>query len=514
MNETISFQEALRQPLPTVTGSTEYRKEEELLKRIDHILVNTKLEDFFLLQCFNQRQTEQETARQINSQQMPGGEQASSPKTKNDGGRENFLRNCRQALRCNILKNRIGTSFRHFGCLLAMSPLYQWFCKVENFAGVEVPSKSTLQKYSVILPAEELEKTLILLAEALADAARAEEIGIERELDLSVGWVDSTCLQANIHFPVDWVLLRDATRSLLGSIETIRRHGLLHRIGKPSEIMGQINADCMAMAAAGKKKKKGKQERKKRFRGLDRRAKTVEEHGKRYRQLLDEEWDKTDLSRAQAEVILRRMDKVLGQLPEARRQARERIIGGRKVKSGEKILSLFESDLHVIVRNKAGARVEFGNSLFLVETVEGFILHHELLKDASPGDGAWLQNNAGKIKEISGGLLEKLVGDRGFSGKKTAAKLDQENIIDNTCPKSPGELEKKFGEDAAFAAALKRRGQTEGRVAILKNIFLEEVPRSKGFENRRLQVAWAVLSHNLWVAARLPRKKQEMALAA
>jgi len=29
--------------------------------------------------------------------------------------------------------------------------------------------------------------------------------------------------------------------------------------------------------------------------------------------------------------------------------------------------------------------------------------------------------------------------------------------------------------------------------------------RSKGFEHRELNVAWAVLAHNLWVIARLPR---------
>ena len=49
---------------------------------------------------------------------------------------------------------------------------------------------------------------------------------------------------------------------------------------------------------------------------------------------------------------------------------------------------------------------------------------------------------------------------------------------------------------------LKRRAQTEGRIGILKNIFLQETPRAKGFENRALQVTWAVLAHNLLIAAR------------
>ena len=49
----------------------------------------------------------------------------------------------------------------------------------------------------------------------------------------------------------------------------------------------------------------------------------------------------------------------------------------------------------------------------------------------------------------------------------------------------------------------KRRGQTEGRIAILKNNFLGEPLRTKGFAGRNLAVTWAVLTHNLWVIARL-----------
>jgi len=39
------------------------------------------------------------------------------------------------------------------------------------------------------------------------------------------------------------------------------------------------------------------------------------------------------------------------------------------------------------------------------------------------------------------------------------------------------------------------------RIAIFKNEFLGRPMRSEGFENRALQVAWGVLTHNLWVLA-------------
>jgi hypothetical protein len=48
-----------------------------------------------------------------------------------------------------------------------------------------------------------------------------------------------------------------------------------------------------------------------------------------------------------------------------------------------------------------------------------------------------------------------------------------------------------------------RRGQTEGRISIVKNVFLSGRMRSKGFTHRALTLTWTVLVHNLWVLARM-----------
>jgi hypothetical protein len=219
---------------------------------------------------------------------------------------------------------------------------------------------------------------------------------------------------------------------------------------------------------------------------------------------LDAHWSETDLTRKEAEVILRRMDNVLDQLPEARRQAHERIIGERQVASRDKILSLYERDVHVIVRGKAGADVEFGNSLFLAENAEGFIMDHELKREMSEGDPKWLQQRYPGLKEKSGGQLCGVVTDRGFESKANARMLERDEVFNGICPKDPKKLSRRMEEDEVFQAAMSRRSQTEGRVGILKNVFLGGTPLAKGFANRQLQVAWAVLSHNLWVVARLP----------
>ena len=41
----------------------------------------------------------------------------------------------------------------------------------------------------------------------------AEKLILEQELNLSEVWADTTCIKNKIHYPIDWVLLRDATRT-------------------------------------------------------------------------------------------------------------------------------------------------------------------------------------------------------------------------------------------------------------------------------------------------------------
>ena len=58
-------------------------------------------------------------------------------------------------------------------------------------------------------------------------------------------------------------------------------------------------------------------------------------------------------------------------------------------------------------------------------------------------------------------------------------------------------------KDKKFARLQRRRAQTEGRIGILKHGFLGRPLRAKGFAHRELALAWGVLTHNLWMLAKL-----------
>lgn len=485
MEKRIEIQEQLRPAIPRVIGCKDYREEEKLLKRVDQILKKSGVEKKFVklsLEKFRSRSKKRTTQKDLIRWSIRS----------------------EQALRCTILKNLLGEDYRGMSIGLAQSPLYRWFCRIPELEMTRVPGKSILQGYGQWLPHQEMGRILTQLREAIGNEERAREIGLENELEMEAAWVDSTCLKANIHFPVDWVLLRDAVRTLAKAIVVIRKHGLKIRMPKAETFLAAINGQAMAMTAAGRKKTESKKARKKVLRSMKKICRTIQEHGKNYRGALEKRWKETDLTYKEAQVILRRMDNILTQLPHAIKQAHQRIIAERQVANVDKILSLYESDLHVIVRGKAGADVEFGNTLFIAETSSGFLLHHELRKERSSGDAQWLEQNYKTLKTASGGRLCAVVGDRGFDSAHLQEKLQENGAFNGLCPRNVIQMKFRHQQDEVFVVAQKRRAQTEGRIAILKNFFLNGTPRAKGFQNRQLQVAWAVLAHNLWVLARRP----------
>ena len=488
----LPFQPTLCPALPVVLGNADYQDFEERLRRIDQLLIASGVEQSFVTQCL---------ARY--DRQYP----AATTKA-----RQRHQRHSYRALRCNLLRGLLGEDYRGLSRRLAEGPLLRWFCGLEELAVVRVPGKSLLQEYAHWLPADTLRpliEQLILAAQSPAGAAAME---LARRLELDAVWVDTTCLKTRIHFPVDWVLLGDAVRTLMKATRLIRAHGLKQRMAPPEDFLKAMNRLSLRMTHA-RRAPDSKKQRKKILRLMKQQVNVVAGHARRHRALLDQEWRQTDWTRPQAEQVLRRMDGVLAQLPQAQKQAHERISGERRVDNADKVLSLYETDTRVIVRGKAGAEVEFGNTLLLVEQAKGVIVDWHLHRDRALADARQLPASLARLETAYGvGVVQALVADRGFGSAANQTLLTDKGIYDGICPQAPARLQERMTE-ARFGPLQRRRSQTEGRIAIFKNGFLGRPLRAKGFEHREQAVAWQVLTHNLWVLARL-EQKQELALSA
>jgi hypothetical protein len=471
----------LPQALPTIEGNVDYRNFRQTLLRMDELLRQSGVEEQMVQEdlqvwqskCKNPSAAAQRT-RQIQS---------------------------RRALRCNIARILLAEDYRGFAVRLADSPVLQRFCLLDELI-VRVPAKSTLHRYDRWWEEKQVRALIEKLLCQGADAPA--QLGLAQPLDLETCLLDTTCLEAPIHYPVDWVLLRDATRTLMKAIRLIRREGLKHRMEEPESFISRMNAMCIRMTHAWTQTD-GQKQRKQTFRQMDRLVGTVRNHARRYRDLLESQWQKTRWTRPQAEQVLRRMDQVLNQLPQARQQARERILAGRLVANEDKILSLYEPDARVIVRKKAGAEVEFGNTLLLGESPAGLILEWQLFRESAPADSKLVPGAVGRMEEAYG-PLKAVVGDRGFDNETNRQGLKADGIYNAICPRNPKTLKERVGS-WKFTKLQKRRAQTEGRIAIIKNVFLDGRIRCRGFEHRQSTLTWTVLTHNLWVLARLPKAK-------
>lgn len=492
--ELVPEQEHLSGYIPTVLGPIEFRLWKQQLERIHELLRRSGSEETFQRLSLARRDAEER--RQAAAEKRPF-------HALSAGQQAGYQRLSSQALRCTLARTLLGLSLREFACRLSESMLLQWFCKLDRIDTVRIPSKSALDRYRQWLPEEQM-RTVIetLLGAASAAPENGEQpLGLAAALDLEAYFLDTTCVKLHIHFPVDWVLLRDAARTLLKATLLIRRRGLKARMQEPAAFLQRMNKLCMKMTHA-RRKKDARRRRKALLREMKKLSKVIAAHAARHRELLARRWQETDLKPGEAQQILARLDRILERLPQAVRQAHERIIGERQVNNEDKLLSLYEEHAAVYVRGKAGAEVEFGSQLLLGESESGVIVDWELVEGRPEADTKMLRRSWERLGHSAAGLAMRQVGgDRGFDSKANRGLLEKAGIYNGICPKSPGELAERMRE-AAFVELQQRRSQTEARLSIFKNGFLGSPLLSKGHGNQKRAVAWCVLAHNLWVIAR------------
>jgi len=484
----IPFPQELRPQLPTIVGNVDYLTLRQRLEQIDTLLRDAGVEQDFVQRALERWQVA--AKRAVTAQEQ----------TK-------FQQRSRRALRCTILDTLLQEDYRGFSCQLAGNPLYQWFCGVEALDVVRVPSKSEVQRFAHWLPADQMRAVIDGLLTGAIE--KAKQLGLREALDLEAYFLDSTCLEANVHFPTDWVLLRDGVRTLMKGTVLIRRAGLRGRMEAPEAFLRRMNRLSIQMSQEARRagSKKG---RKRVLRQMKKLVRVVREHARRHRELLDQRWEETEWTRAQVDQILRRIDGVLELLPQAQKQAHERIIGGRPVANPDKILSLYDTNVRVIVRGKAGAEVEFGNLALIGENRQGVILDYQLFREPAPVDSQLLFESLLRVWDGTGHHVGAVVGDRGFATADNSRTLEQGGTFDGLCPRNPEELRRRM-KDEKFARLQRRRAQTEGRIGILKHGFLGRPMRAKGFAHRELALAWGVLTHNLWMLARMKKVKKQTA---
>jgi len=474
----ISFQKELCPELPPVFSNKDFREHQALLARIDDILIQSGLEQKFV-ESFPrpQRNTQKQVKRLV------------------------------QAFRTTIIRILFQLPYRKAACELAANYEYQKFCGLIQVDRINVPSSSSLERYEKMVSPEilqELTTHLSHVAAKSADVPGEQVLGLEAPVDLGVEYIDATALKARVHYPIDWLLLRDAVRTLVLAIIQARKHGILSRMPKaPKEYLSAMNKLCIQMTHA-RRTKDAKKMRKKTLRLMKRQLRIVAKLSRAHLTKLRKQGAFKGLSVAMIIMLEKKFAAILDQTDAIIYQAHERIIGERRVNNKDKTLSLYEPGMHVIVRGKAGAEVEFGNTLFLAEQSDGLIIDWHLYEDQAPGDSRMLPGHLGRIENESAITLQSLTGDRGFDSADNAIRLGNK-IQNNICPRNIEDFNERL-RNKEFRDHQIRRAQTEARIAIIMHGFLGNPARKWGYKNKARLCAWGILAHNLWVLARLPQQ--------
>lgn len=433
----------------------------------------------------------------------------------NARSREHRARYGVESVRVAVLRALLGMpSYRELARMICSSDLLARFCGLARIDGIRGASKSTLERRCRLFSPDDLRAMLSTLTSVCGNRDLCAMTGLSEPVAMDVCLIDSSCVDANIHHPVDWASLGDISRTLLKAVRLIRNEGLRCRMPcEPQDFDRQMNHLGMEMTHARRRKHAGKV-RKGILRRMKKSLRIVGAHARRHCDKLKALRPQTRFSEKEAARIIARIERMLGLIDPVIAQAHERIIGGRPVSNADKVLSVHDDDVNVVVRGKASGEVEFGNTLNLCENMDGYVMDWWLYREQAPGEPRQLRDALDRQYDLElDSPISAVCSDRGFASRAITRLLEESGIYDATCPRDVSMLRERTREPR-FCELQRRRASTEARIATVINRWLGGRPQCRSYTKRALHVGWAVLSHNLWLIARMLSEQRKKAKAA
>ena len=269
-------------------------------------------------------------------------------------------------LRLLICKHLYQWSYRETEERVGDSLVLRWFSRVYFET---VPDETTLLRWLHTLRPE----TLHALNDRVVQLASQAKVTKGRKLRL-----DATCVQTTIHHPTASGLLVDSVRVLSRFVQ--RATGLV------KDQMNHVQQTCRSRLRSARKiaqtlhrqlRRKGEEkeaQQKELYQKLIQTAEQMVRQTRRVAAVLSQQMQQ------QAQRLLKQAQPVLPLVERVIAQTRTRVLEGKKVASGQKVLSLFEPHTRAIPRHKGGALVEFGRQVMLDEVEGGIVTRYQILE--------------------------------------------------------------------------------------------------------------------------------------
>jgi len=390
-------------------------------------------------------------------------------------------------IRLLILKHIRNWSYAVLEREVRSNLVYRQFTRV---GAAKVPDAKTLGKLGIAMGPgiiEQIHQRVVAIA---------QEHGVISGRKMRV---DTTVVEANIHYPTDASLLGDGVRVLTRAMKRIAERTILS--GATFRDRTRSTRRCLIQIgrASRSRGEQGRQRMFQCYRRLTAIAQRVVGQASRFvRELVDgikrckrrHHHKAVERQRKYLESMVPRVQQVI-------RQTRERIDEGNTHAPG-KIVSLFEPQTEVIRKGKAGKPTEFGKMIKLQEAERQVVTHYEVY-DKRPSDSELLIPSL-EVHEQQFGHVPRLVtADAGFFSARNEVSAYARGVkrvaIPNLATKSAER--KVLQKKPWFRTAMKWRTGCEGRISLLKRRHGLNRCRYKGTAGMRRWVGLGVIADNL-----------------
>jgi len=186
-------------------------------------------------------------------------------------------------------------------------------------------------------------------------------------------------------------------------------------------------------------------------------------------------------------------------------QTKRRVFENSPVSGDEKLFSIFEDHTEMLIRGKAGKKVEFGHMIGIQQVREKFITDFEVCPH-KPIDYELIPPALASHRKLFGSDPDAITADKSYwKGKDELKKLSKRIPLVAICKKGKRTEEEEEREHATDFADLQRfRAGVEGTISFLKRCFRLVRCMNKGWSQFAATIGAAIFSHNLVTLVRPP----------
>lgn len=388
-------------------------------------------------------------------------------------------------LRLLVLKHIRGWSYEQLQWEVMGNFVYRRFCRID---GGDVPDAKTMVRYGQLLDGEVLKSVF----DRVVELTRVRGVTKGRRLR-----IDTTVVEAPIHYPTDSGLCADAVRVLSREVGKIEEAGAKLPFVR-TDVRRSIARRLLEIGYALRKRgDEAKASLVKPYRRLLRVTARITRQAQRARRAALRAMKKArGKRRAALERAVRKLDVFIPRATQVIRQTRARIIRGVPNSEG-KILSIFETGARILRRGKLHKPTEFG-SLVRVQEAEGGVVTDVGIVDGHH-DSQLLVPAVERHIEVFGKAPTMAATDRGFYSGAGVKRIEALGVRRAVVPHPGHRSAKRIAHERQrwFRRGRAWRAGGEARIARLKHHFGMARSRYRGTSGTPRTVYWAAISNNL-----------------